>query len=491
MEELPRFSMMLFERREALGLTVEQASRVLKLKPSVLSAFEQGDFSNIPQSGYAQGMLSSYARYLGLNPRELVDQFQEDLYEHEHGFGSHELRRRTRESRGVTADSTGNFPSLVSQRTRPARRELSLPSIDDGGDTGSFETTSQVRLRTDAWRESAASSAAEEPSYDAFSYPQGRPYSSRTSYGESSAQRARALTRGERPRARYSGRAADDSGYRRGNVTTQNVSQDDFRDDLVLEQQARAFEAASSPNARRAMANEAPQRPNVRRRDSQASRNARRRSGGQQSPLSDSRTMMLLILGVLALILVVLLAMTVRSCASTLLSSGGGSSVTIVTPGSSQSGEEEASSSSETEGQTQTTAEGQPISAQTSTGDQPAQQEEKKEVVVRVDDGQVSWVEINSDGTSLVAATITGPWEQSFTVESQASIQVGSTSAVSVLCNGETMRFDERASGVGTITIDGPKAAETTDVDLADGEGETDGEDGEGQDGEYSEDSGY
>ena len=62
---------------------------------------------------------------------------------------------------------------------------------------------------------------------------------------------------------------------------------------------------------------------------------------------------------------------------------------------------------------------------------------------------------------------------------------------MSVLCNGETMRFDERASGVGTITIDGPKAAETTDVDLADGEGETDGEDGEGQDGEYSEDSGY
>ena len=78
----PRFSEMLVSRRHQLGLSISQASRVLKLKEQVLIAFEEGDFENMPKSGYAQGMLSSYARYLGINPREVVDLYSEELYEY-------------------------------------------------------------------------------------------------------------------------------------------------------------------------------------------------------------------------------------------------------------------------------------------------------------------------------------------------------------------------------------------------------------------------
>ena len=71
MPSRPRFSEMLLDRRRQLGHHGgPRASQVLKLKEQVRIAFEEGDFDNIPQSGYAQGMLSSYARYLGLNPRE-------------------------------------------------------------------------------------------------------------------------------------------------------------------------------------------------------------------------------------------------------------------------------------------------------------------------------------------------------------------------------------------------------------------------------------
>jgi len=69
------------------GSSAQQASKVLKLKELVLVAFEEGDWEHIPQSGYAQGMLSSYARYLGLNPRTVVDLFQEELYEHDKRHG--------------------------------------------------------------------------------------------------------------------------------------------------------------------------------------------------------------------------------------------------------------------------------------------------------------------------------------------------------------------------------------------------------------------
>ena len=95
----PRFSEILHDRRLEMGVSTAQASHVLRLKEQVLIAFEEGDFENIPKSGYAQGMLSSYARYLGLNPSAITDQFTRDLAEWEGGlsprYGDSELERRS------------------------------------------------------------------------------------------------------------------------------------------------------------------------------------------------------------------------------------------------------------------------------------------------------------------------------------------------------------------------------------------------------------
>ena len=129
----PRFSEMLLQRRRQLGLTVEQASRILKLREDVLVAFEEGDFESMPQSGYAQGMLSSYARYLGLNAREVVDLFQEELYEYVNGSGSHELRRRTRDTIAgpfISGMTTSLTTRSISLRCAPASRIASLGDDD-------------------------------------------------------------------------------------------------------------------------------------------------------------------------------------------------------------------------------------------------------------------------------------------------------------------------------------------------------------------------
>lgn len=98
----PRFSEMLVDRRRRLGLSVVQAAEQLKLKEQVLIAFEDGDFGNMPKSGYAQGMLSSYARYLGLNPRVITQQFSSDLHAWEREVG-----RSNRRDRGAAASPTG------------------------------------------------------------------------------------------------------------------------------------------------------------------------------------------------------------------------------------------------------------------------------------------------------------------------------------------------------------------------------------------------
>ena len=114
----PQFSEALVMRRHELGLSVSQASKILRLREDVLIAFEEGDFEHLPQSGYAQGMLSSYARYLGLNAREIVDLFQEDLYQYQHGTSSHELRRRTRDTQAGRGVSGYDLPNEAGSRPK-------------------------------------------------------------------------------------------------------------------------------------------------------------------------------------------------------------------------------------------------------------------------------------------------------------------------------------------------------------------------------------
>ena len=67
-----RFGDMLLERRRQLGLSIHQVATTIKIRPQIIEYFEQGNFSAMPPRGYAQGMISSYARYLGLNPRTVM-----------------------------------------------------------------------------------------------------------------------------------------------------------------------------------------------------------------------------------------------------------------------------------------------------------------------------------------------------------------------------------------------------------------------------------
>jgi len=145
----PRFSEMLLDRRRQLGLSAQQASKVLKLKELVLVAFEEGDWEHIPQSGYAQGMLSSYARYLGLNPRTVVDLFQEELYEHDNGTANHELRRRTRDTQSGRGIAGYDVPNEADSRPKAyvEYRGLLPTSGGPAGDMGDFATTSGARPR--------------------------------------------------------------------------------------------------------------------------------------------------------------------------------------------------------------------------------------------------------------------------------------------------------------------------------------------------------
>ena len=80
-----RFGEMLLDRRRELGLSIQQVANVIKIRPQIIEFFETGNFASMPPRGYAQGMIASYARYLGLNPREVVNAYFDELYVYERG----------------------------------------------------------------------------------------------------------------------------------------------------------------------------------------------------------------------------------------------------------------------------------------------------------------------------------------------------------------------------------------------------------------------
>ena len=474
----PRFSEMLVNRRRQLGLSTGQAARVLRFKVEVLRAFEEGDFDAMPKSGYAQGMLSSYARYLGLNPRQVTNQFSADLADWEHGGSGRSIAGRGGSRRRRGGDPTYEVPDRDSRYE--GSRGLLPTSGGYAGDVYGYTTTSSAHSRNsrpsplvDQWRPTRGD-ARYDRGYgrDGDAPRRGRTeerrysgrdlstYSSGRDAQRSARYRAQADRSGYASRYRGSEGVADQMG--RDRVSVRRVAPSDYTDDLRYDD-ARPYEAASTRSGRQSSRNIATVgRPNVARRQSSRGRAPQRgpERGGflgvVQAFFSDPRRTLAFVLVVAGVILTMVIITSIGSCVNKDTSSNRTVSVSSSTE---DSGSSSKSSSTSTSAEAEKAA-ADALAAKKSQSEANSKTETKVEV--KVDDGEVSWVEIENDGKSVVAEQITGPWSQSYTVTSKFTIQVSDTAAVTVTKNGETQKFESKTSGIGTITIEGTKATTTS-----------------------------
>ena len=503
----PRFSEMLLQRRRQLGLTCEQASRILKLREDVLVAFEEGNFESMPQSGYAQGMLSSYARYLGLNAREVVDLFQEELYEYVNGSGSHELRRRTRDT--IAGRGISGYDVVNEAGSRPkayVEYHGLLPTAGGpAGDMGNFAT---VTLAAYGREDHAYQQPRQQRPYNsgqALESRQQRSTARRRASGQRRPQSdpaGRLLREGQQgvvdrdrdlvaPRGR-AGQARTQRLYHRDDVSTRSVRRGEYRDDLRYDGVASPYERASTISGRRSSRNIASvERPNVRRR--QPSERSGAQGGRRRQParrggvagffdafLSDRRRALLLLLLVLAAVLTLILVFSVKSCTGSAQSAQTGSKTVNVTTAqdSGQDSSQGSGSGSDTSSSAPDSKQDQAASdasgfSSTATGDaasgdqaqaDAAATPEQTVVQVSLASGETSWVDVTVDGKSVVADNLTGAWSQTYTVTDSIAIQVSNVDAVTVTNNGKKVNFSSKTSGVGTLTIKGTPAPATDET---------------------------
>ncbi len=475
----PKFSQTLVERRRDLGLSIEQAASVLRMKEHVLRAFESGDWQAIPRAGYAQGMLSSYARYLGLNPRDVVDEFKQDLYRYTHSLHPTSDQRTSEERRGRGYAERYRGQAIRKNPTDDIDLYGSAGPAGSVYSGGTFDDEMKHRLARERGGHRGAGYSErylkEQSNTDVKPVlveerKGGRRYSAQVP--DRTPPRRNRQTRG----AARSSRAHTDAGRTRSqSVRERAVAVGEYQDDLRYDE-ARPYEAASSERGRRASRNIAStERPNVEHRRPPRNRSARNAKPPTLAErLFTSRKLILIVIGVIFVVVMLAVIFTVQSCVSHVTSTEKPQVPVQTTPVVT---DEDANTEGEEPGEGDgSDAQSLPIANTGSASSAP------NLVTISVADGDVSWVEIIMGDVSLVAQTVTGPWEKTFTPTASMEIQASNSAAVTVLADGKPLTFDSKASGVGVITIPAPSGSDAapSQDDASGEEAPEDYEDGEG-----------
>ena len=69
------------EKREENGVSVEEAAEDLKVRPAQIEALESGNRDEFKDVAMLKYLIRDYAKYLGLDGEDIVDEFNEYLFD--------------------------------------------------------------------------------------------------------------------------------------------------------------------------------------------------------------------------------------------------------------------------------------------------------------------------------------------------------------------------------------------------------------------------
>ena len=429
------FGEMLLERRRQMGASIQLAN-VIKIRPQIIEYFETENFAAMPPRGYSQGIIASYARFLGLNPREVVDAYFDALHEYERNGSGGRAGRFQDAAADANPRSSNAAGRYMMVNSVPASRYGQRPP--QAGYVSEFssahEPVSASRLRpvnTADSRRRPSQGGYDSTLRSRTRRPDGYPASDQRD-----------------PRA-HASRSQDGRSYR------------DPRGPRVTYPDQRPVRRAPGGQPPRGGAGRG-----------QAPRGGSRPL--QQGP--DMKFLAIMALGIL--ILIALVMVLLRGCAPKPEAAGSASSTPSAKKADSKDTSED--STDVDEGTDPSTDEGDDADEPSSSkdkADKSSKDEEPKETVVKVklkEKGAVAWIEVKLDGKIVLGKQVVGPFEEEFKVETQIDITTNTPSAVAIYKNGDKVRYDTKVSGVGKVSILAPKKEEPEKVVDSDGDGTPD-----------------
>ena len=70
------------EARESIGITVEEVSEDLKVRPSQVEEVEKGNIKALKDIFSLKNFIRDYSKYLGLSYDDVIDEFNEYLFDY-------------------------------------------------------------------------------------------------------------------------------------------------------------------------------------------------------------------------------------------------------------------------------------------------------------------------------------------------------------------------------------------------------------------------
>lgn len=439
---------LLRSRREQLRIPLQKAALDTNIRERVLEAIESNDFKNYPPKGHARGMISSYARYLGLDPHPVLRQLEDDLARFESSSEMASSADRTR--RGV-----GRYGERVNAEDKPLPRGASRQGGQQrrmrrrraSGEAPDSKLSESLQHELAAEQDDRYKSGTvkvvgtrQTGSFGKVGSPRGSAGSVRARSGAPS--RASSQPRADQP-ARRSAPSRDDGPYHaptragrasmRSRASSRPAASASPSKSGTIEVDGEELSFFSTGDTGKKTA----------RRKSHDRRMANAKKAAEAEPknifdralralkaiFSERRTRAIAI----ALIAIVVL---IAIAAGVLISTAGSSNSGVIEVQGGVQDTTTTTKDSSTATATVTTTNGNPIN-----------------IKIEVGEGKTSLINVTYDDDNAYSGTAVGPWSREFLVTSSLSATFGTPDAVTVTENGKEVEVSKNDDGTGSLDL--------------------------------------
>ena len=106
------------EKREENGVSVEEAAEDLKVRPSQITSVENGNTDAFQDMVFLKYFVRDYAKYLGLNSEEIIDEFNEFMFDFTSKIPIDEIEQAKKEKEKEQIDRVSSPYTTIDRRTK-------------------------------------------------------------------------------------------------------------------------------------------------------------------------------------------------------------------------------------------------------------------------------------------------------------------------------------------------------------------------------------
>jgi cytoskeletal protein RodZ len=105
------------EARENMGITIDEVATDLNVPKQQVENLEEGKMEAFKDIFYLKYFIRDYAKYLGLNKEDLVDEFNEYLFDYTSKLSLEEIKKAQKEERKDKIENKIKSPYTIERKS--------------------------------------------------------------------------------------------------------------------------------------------------------------------------------------------------------------------------------------------------------------------------------------------------------------------------------------------------------------------------------------